>query len=262
MRLTGGFQRAINLDRTVIMNPAQAYDLHWPPLIRGRLIRRYKRFLADVRLDDGTTVTAHCPNSGSMLGCCQPGRPVYLSLHDNPARKLKYTWELIEMPTSLVGVNTLIPNRLVADAVRRGRIPELAGYTDVVAEVKIDAHTRLDAKASGNNLKDCYIEVKNCTLVEEGHAMFPDARTARGEKHLRTLDNLRRGGFRAVLFFVVQRSDAEYFTPAEHIDPAYARTLHKVAAAGVEILVYEAIPDTVGIALHRPLGLRLTPRWS
>ena len=139
--------------------------------MRGRLIQRYKRFLADVVLDDGRAVTAHCPNSGSMAGCNTPGQPVYLSQSDNPKRKLKYTWELIETPSSLVGVNTLVPNRLVARAAAAGRITELTGYARVATEVKVNTHSRLDLKLTGDGLPDCFVEIKNCTLVEKGVAL-------------------------------------------------------------------------------------------
>ncbi len=230
--------------------------LPWPPLVSGRLIRRYKRFLADVELDDGRAVTAHCPNSGSMTACCAPGQPVYLSSHDDPKRKLKFTWELIRMPTSLVGVNTLVPNRLAAKAIAAGVIPELTGYGPPRGEVKVDAHTRLDLMLRDGKRPDCYIEVKNCTLVEDGLARFPDARTVRGQKHLETLARLKADGGRAVMLFIVQRGDATVFAPADAIDPAYGRGLRQAAEAGVEILVYDVAIDLAGIALRRPLPCR------
>jgi sugar fermentation stimulation protein A len=233
--------------------------LSWPPLITGRLIRRYKRFLADVALDDGRTVTAHCPNSGSMAACSEPGRPVYLSSHDDPRRKLKFTWELIRMPDSLVGVNTLVPNRLAAKSVAAGVIPELTGYGPPRPEVKVDAHTRLDLMLAGAGRPDCYIEVKNCTLVEDGAALFPDARTARGQKHLATLSRIKAAGGRAVALFIVQRSDATVFSPADRIDPEYGHCLRQAAAAGVEILVYDVAIDLTGIGLRRPLPCILVP---
>jgi sugar fermentation stimulation protein A len=231
--------------------------LPWPPLVAGRLIRRYKRFLADVLLEDGRQVIAHCPNSGSMAACSEPGRPVYLSSHDDPKRKLKFTWELIRMPTSLVGVNTLVPNRLAVQAAAHGVIPALAGYDQVRAEVKVSDHTRLDLVLSGADRPSCYIEVKNCTLVEGGVARFPDARTVRGQKHLEELARIKANGDRAVMLFIVQRSDATVFAPADGIDPEYGRRLRQVAAAGVEILVYDVAIDLKGIALRRPLPCRL-----
>ena len=231
--------------------------LPWPPLIRGTLVKRYKRFLADVVLDDGREVVAHCPNSGSMTACNEPGRPVYLSSHDNPKRKLKFTWELIEMSSSLVGVNTLVPNRLVARAAANGAVPELAGYDRVATEVKVSAHSRLDLKLSGSGRPDCFIEVKNCTLVEDGTACFPDARTVRGQKHLGELLRLKESGARAMMFFVVQRSDAQIFTPADEIDPQYGALLRQVVSDGVEIVVYDVAINLQGIALRQALPSRL-----
>ncbi len=229
--------------------------LKWSQLVRGILVKRYKRFLADVRLDNGKLVTAHCPNTGSMLGCSEPGQPVYLSLHDNPKRKLKYTWEIIEMPTSLVGVNTLVPNRLVFQSAASGLIPELAGYQLVEREVKIGRNSRIDLRLS-NAVKDrCYVEVKNCTLVENGIALFPDAVTSRGLKHLHELESLLKSGRRCVMFYFIQRMDASVFKPADHIDPAYAKGLRWVVNRGVEILAYDVAIDLTGITLNRKIPL-------
>jgi sugar fermentation stimulation protein A len=230
----------------------------WPPLISGRLIKRYKRFRADVRLDNGQTVTAHCPNSGSMTACSEPGRRVYLSSHDNPKRKLKYTWEIIRMPDSWVGVNTLVPNRLVKSAIENGRVTDLAGYDAIRSEVKTAEGSRLDLMLQRNGNEACFVEVKNCTLVENSVAMFPDAVTQRGRKHLFELERLKRGGNRCVMFFLIQRMDAEVFKPAAHIDPAYAETLRKAhLKGGVEILVYDVYIDLEYIRLNRPIPYRL-----
>jgi len=136
-----------------------------PKLIPGILLKRYKRFMADVKLETGEVVTAHCPNSGSMQACSEPGSPVYLSYHDNPKRKLKYTWELIEMPASLVGVNTQVPNRLVAESITAGRVEELGGYENISREVRVGSNSRLDILLTGDDKDPCYVEVKNCTLV-------------------------------------------------------------------------------------------------
>jgi sugar fermentation stimulation protein A len=174
----------------------------WPELIPGTLIRRYKRFLADVRLDNGETVTAHCPNSGSMKACSQPGRPVYLSAHDNPKRKLKYTWELIHMPGSLVGVNTQVPNRLTAHAIEMGDVVELRGYDTVRREVPAGNHSRIDILLESTDRRPCYVEVKNCTLVTDSAATFPDAVTVRGQKHLLELQALVAAGCRCAMFFL------------------------------------------------------------
>ena len=231
--------------------------LGWPELIPGTLIKRYKRFLADVKLKDGTVVTAHCPNTGSMKGCSEPGRPVYLSFHDNPKRKLKYTWELIEMPTSLVGVNTLVPNRLVFESVKAGGVPELAGYEAVEREIKINDHTRLDLLLTGANGQRCYGEIKNCTLVNDGVASFPDAVTARGLKHITELEALVDSGHRGVMFYFIQRMDARVFKPADHIDPEYGKGLRRAVLGGVEILVYDVSIDLKGIKLNRKIPCQL-----
>lgn len=238
-------------------NQFEDQGLLWPKLFRGHLVKRYKRFLADVILDNGETVTAHCSNSGRMTGCNQPGQPVYLSYHDNPKRKLKYTWELIEMPDSLVGVNTLVPNRLVAKAMEAGQVAELAAYDQVATEVRVNRHSRLDIKLAGQGLPDAYVEIKNCTLVEEGCARFPDAPTTRGQKHLNELAKLKAEGARAVIFFLVQRTDADRFSPADDIDPEYGRILRKVAGMGVEIIAYDVEITTRGIRLRKALPCEL-----
>lgn len=231
--------------------------LRWPELTEGTLIRRYKRFLADVRLDGGLTVTAHCPNSGSMMGCSEPGRPVFLSRHDNPSRKNPYTWEMIRMPGSLVGVNTQVPNRLTAASVRAGLIPELAGYDTVKSEVGYGVNSRIDLLLTGGG-EACFVEIKNCTLVEGGgRALFPDAVTARGLKHLGELQAEVRRGNHAVMFFLVQRMDAMVFSPAAHIDPAYAVELRKAAGNGVRILCYDTEIDLRSIRLRGPVAVEL-----
>jgi sugar fermentation stimulation protein A len=227
--------------------------LRWPQLYRGRLIQRYKRFLADVSLDSGQIVTAHCTNSGRMTGCNQPGQPVYLSFHDNPKRKLKYTWEMIEMPTSLVGVNTLVPNRLVAKALENGQVPELAAYDTVAREVRVSKGSRLDLKLTGPGLPDAFVEIKNCTLVDNGCARFPDAPTTRGQKHLQELARLKADGARAVIFFLIQRTDAQRFGPADEIDPDYGSILREVVERGVEAIAYDVAISTQGIGLRRAL---------
>ena len=231
--------------------------LPWPPLIRGRLVKRYKRFLADVILDSGRTVTAHCPNTGSMTGCCEAGRPVYLSRHDDPRRKLKYTWQLIDMPASLVGVNTLVPNRLVAASVRNRRLPELRQYSDIRTEVTVGGGSRIDLQLTDPKGGCCYVEIKNCTLVENGRALFPDAVTTRGRRHLQELETLVGAGRRGVIFYFVQRMDARCFRPADHIDAAYGEALRRAAANGVEILAYDVAVDLAGIRLRRRLPCEL-----
>lgn len=232
---------------------ATSRGLPWPPLVEGTLLRRYQRFLADVALKNGATVTAHCPNTGSMKDCCTPGRPVFLSVHDNPKRKLKYTWELIRMPDSLVGVNTLMPNRLVKHAVQTGQIEELKGYAHVQSEVKIGAHTRVDLMLQDEDRSRCHVEIKNCTMVENRVARFPDAVTARGLKHLHALADQVAAGHRSVMLYVVQRMDADAFRPADAIDPAYGHALRQAVQKGLEALVYDVHMDLREIRLNRRL---------
>lgn len=212
-----------------------------PPLTRGRLIKRYKRFLADIELETGEKVTAHCPNSGSMKGCAIPGSLVWLSFSDNPRRKYKYTWELIKVPQTLIGVNTMVPNRLVKQCVENNLITELSGYDRVQSEVKTSLHTRLDLLLENEDKEKCYVEIKNCTLVENGVAMFPDAVTTRGQKHLDELEHLVSCGHRGVIFFLIQRMDAKVFQPAGRIDKVYAEKLKKVVKNGVEIVVRDTL---------------------
>ena len=229
----------------------------WPELIPGILVKRYKRFLADVEIKEGKVVTAHCPNTGSMQGCSEPGRPVYLSHHDNPKRKLNYTWELIEMPTSLVGINTLIPNRLVFASIKAGLIPELSGYEIAKREVNIGRHSRIDLLLTNGDYERCYIEIKNCTLVKDGIAFFPDAVTSRGLKHITELEALVDAGYRCVMFYFIQRMDAKVFKPADQIDADYGEGLRRGAKHGIEVLAYDVDLDLRGIALNRRLPFEL-----
>lgn len=220
------------------------------------MIRRYKRFLADVLLDDGTELTIHCPNSGSMRSCSEPGSRVCFSRSDNPKRKYPHTLEMVRTDGGWVGVNTSITNVLVAEALSSGSIAELAGFDSLQREVKTSDGSRLDillTKDGGNT----YIEVKNCSLVENGFAMFPDAVTARGTKHLNELSRLVAQGHRGVIFFLVQRTDADQFTPAAAIDPLYAETLARVRDEGVMILAYQAevTPEAIEVTGSMPVVL-------
>lgn len=226
------------------------------PLYPGILLRRYQRFLADVRLDDGACVTAHCPNSGSMKGCAAPGDRVLLSMSANPRRKLAYTWELVEVNGLWAGINTGLPNRLVAEAVAAGRIPELAGYDSIRPEVRYGENGRIDILLSGP-AGLCYVEVKNVTMVEGGRALFPDAATLRGQKHLKELMREVREGNRGVIFFVVQRADADALAPANGIDPEYGRLLRLAVKGGVEALAWQARVGPEEIFLDRPLPVCL-----
>lgn len=227
----------------------------WPELFKGILIRRYKRFMADIELEDGQLITAHCPNSGSMKQCSDPGRTVYVSESFNPNRKLKYTWELIDMPNSLVGVNTIIPNILVTAAIKSSLIPQLSGYDLLRTEVKYNDNSRIDIllEYKNNNNKQCFVEIKNCSMVENEIAMFPDAVTSRGLKHMKALTEQVRSGHRAVVFFLVQRMDAKIFRPADHIDPSYGDALRYAIKSGVEIIVCDVKITLKDISLSTQL---------
>ncbi len=225
-------------------------------LIRGTLVQRYKRFLADVRLPTGEIVTAHCTNTGSMLGCKEPGSAVYVSLSPNKGRKLAYTWEMIQIRKAWVGINTLHPNRLVAEAIEAGTLRELLGYEVIRREVKVSAHSRLDLCLEGNN-RCCYVEVKNVTLSFDGAAAFPDSVSERATKHLKELIRLKRQGHRAAIVFVIQRGDCGYFRPADEIDPEYGRWLRRAVKAGVEALPYGATVTPKGIVLTDRIEVRL-----
>ena len=227
------------------------------PLIRGALIRRYKRFLADAELDTGEMVTAHCANSGSMMGLTEPGAEVWLSPARNPDRKLRYSWEMIRIGDGLVGVHTGHPNRIVEEAVRDGRIAELTGYDDIRREVRYGKNSRIDLLLEGNGRPACYVEIKSVTLRRDGRAEFPDAVTARGTKHLGELAGVVAQAGRAVMLYLVQREDCEKFAVAADIDPAYAEALAAARAAGVEALCHACRLTTDAIELDRALPLDL-----
>lgn len=211
------------------------------PLIPGTLIRRYKRFLADVRLEDGSVVTAHCPNSGSMKGYKNEGLRVWLEANDNPKRKLRYTWELVETDSGdTVMVHAARANALTVEAIENGTVSELQGYDMLRTEVKYGAqNSRIDILLETGGTR-CYVEVKSVTLREGDVVMFPDAVTTRGQKHLEELMEMKKQGHRAVLFFAVLREGGRCFKPAAHIDPAYAALLEHARASGVEVLIYRA----------------------
>ncbi len=211
-----------------------------PPIRQtGTLIKRYKRFLADIALTDGTELTVHCPNSGAMRGCSAPGSPVILSKSDNPKRKYAWTLEMVEENGIWIGVNTGMTNKLVHEALQKGVIDVFGPITSIQPEIKVSDKSRLDflLQTEGGPV---YVEVKNCSLVEEDKAMFPDAVTARGTKHLHELARLLDQKTRAAVLFCVQRSDGRCFAPARHIDPVYAETLDEVQKQGVEVLAYRA----------------------
>ncbi len=228
------------------------------PLIVGTLVKRYKRFLADVELGNGDIVTAHCANTGSMLSVSGPGSTVWLSPANNPKRRLRFTWELIDTGSSLVGINTSIANRLVEEAVEQGNIAELSGYDRIRREVRYGKNSRIDLLLDGRCLPTCYIEVKNVTMKRRGRsetmAEFPDAITARGLKHLAELSRMAEQGYRAVMFYLVQRDDCDRFSIAADIDGNYAEGLKKAISAGVETLCYGCNMSVDEIRLAGPLS--------
>jgi len=221
------------------------------PLIPGKLIKRYKRFLADIELEDSSVVVAHCTNSGSMISCIEEGARVYLSPAKDPKRKTRFTWEMIEIDNSWVGINTSIPNQLVFEAVRDQKIPQLTGYTFVKREVKFE-DSRFDVYAE-NEQERCFIEVKNVSMKVGDAALFPDSVTTRGRKHLETLIRVKQQGIRAVMVYVIQRMDVNAFGPAQHIDPDYADALEKAKNAGVEVIALQAKVSPEGIQLTKEL---------
>jgi sugar fermentation stimulation protein A len=227
------------------------------PLARGVLVRRYKRFFADVTLEDGGEITAHCPNPGAMLGLNTPGLPCWVSRSDDPKRKLAHTLELVEVDGALVGVNTMHPNRIAAEAIAEGLIPELAGYDLIRREVKYGENSRVDLVLEADGRPPCFVEVKNCHLLRGGRlAEFPDSVTTRGLKHLGDLGREAAAGSRAVMLFVIQRTDCEAFEAAADIDAAYAAGLTAAAQAGVEVLCYDCDISPTGVRLNRRLPWR------
>ncbi|HJV89040.1 MAG TPA: DNA/RNA nuclease SfsA [Holophagaceae bacterium] len=227
-------------------------------LIEGRILNRYKRFLADVTLADGSVVTAHTTNTGSMKTCWEPGDRVLLEPAANPDRKLKWTWLACERPGGWVGVETGMPNRVVAEAARQDRIPGLTGLREVKAEVKYGSErSRIDVFARDGQGREVYIEVKNTTLLEGSWATFPDAVTERGTKHLRELQGMVAQGHVAAIAFFVHRTDVDRFDSARAVDPVYAETLDRAAAAGVLVL-----PLKVRMAARRTPGGAWSLAWD
>ncbi|MFC0011728.1 DNA/RNA nuclease SfsA [Devosia nitrariae] len=226
------------------------------PMQRGTLVARYKRFLADVRLDSGEEIVAHCANPGAMLGLKDPGLPVWVSPSANPARKLAWNLELVELPTGLVGINTAHPNRIVAEAVASGAIPELAAYESCRPEVKYGERSRVDFLLTCEGLPDLYLEVKNVHFSREpGLAEFPDSPTERGARHLAELSAMVAAGHRAVMLYLVQRTDCSRFGLAGDLDPRYAAAFALAKAAGVEALCYDCALSTETITLRQALPI-------
>ena len=210
-----------------------------PPLIQGTLVKRYKRFLADVQLPDGTEVTAHCPNPGSMKTCAEPGWSVHITEATNPKRKLKWTLEIVEADGNPILVNTARPNRIVCEGILANQIKELTGYSDLRTEVKYGENSRIDILLTEPGRPPCYVEVKNVTMAaEDGVAAFPDSVSKRAAKHMEELSRMVKAGHRAVVFFLVSRAGCKTMRPAHEIDPNYAKALREAHTLGVEILAY------------------------
>ena len=226
-----------------------------PPLLPGLLVRRYKRFLADVDID-GAVETVHCPNPGAMLGLDSPGSRVFVSRSDNPKRKLQKTLEIVEADNTLVGINTGHPNRLAEEAIAADVIPDLAGYETLRREVRYGENSRIDLLLSEGSGPNCYVEIKNVHLSrQKGLMEFPDSRTKRGEKHLRELSAQVAAGRRAVMLYVIQRGDGERFRLARDIDPAYGEAFDAARVAGVEMLAWACSVGETEIRLQNPLPI-------
>lgn len=223
------------------------------PRQSGILVKRYKRFLADIQLTDRSIITVHCPNSGSMQGCSTPGSEVIISRSPNPNRKYAWTLEMVRGNTCWIGVNTSLTNKLVEEGFNNGIIDDFGEVESVQSEVKVSSSSRLDFLVKAK-VKETYVEVKNCSLAKDGVALFPDAVTKRGTKHLLELDRLRQNGVGAAVLFCIQRSDVEGFMPAGSIDPEYAETLSRVSQNGVIVLAYgaEVKPDNIIISRKIP----------
>lgn len=227
------------------------------PLVSGRLVKRYKRFLADVVLDDtGEEITAHCANPGSMLGLNAPGSRVWLSRSDNPARKLKFSWELVEADGALVGINTAHPNGLVEEALQAGRIEALGGFCELKREVKYGKNSRIDILLTGTDGAKTYVEVKNVHLMRDGGlAEFPDSVTARGAKHLVEMGDMVAEGHRAAMVYLVQRPDCDVLKLARDIDPAYGEAFDTARGRGVEIHAIGCSISPEEIIADRPVRI-------
>ncbi|WP_075215708.1 DNA/RNA nuclease SfsA [Mongoliimonas terrestris] len=226
------------------------------PLVPARLVKRYKRFLADVILEDGSETTAHCANPGAMTGLALPGSPVWLSLSDDPKRKLRYSWEIVEADGGFVGINTAHPNGLVGEAVAGGVMAELVGYARMRREVKYGKNSRIDILLEDDARPHAYVEVKNVHLMRSpGVAEFPDSVTARGAKHLMELADMVEAGHRAVMVYLVQRTDCAVLRIAEDIDPAYAAAFRIARARGVEAIAYACRVAPTEIRADRPIPI-------
>ena len=225
------------------------------PLVKGTLIQRYKRFLADVELERGAVVIAHCVNTGSMSGCKEPGSTVYLSRANNPKRKLKFTWEIIEVGGATIGINTSLANRIAENAIQNQKVEELTGYDALRREVKYGESSRIDIFLEDPVKGTCFVEVKNVHLKRDTGAEFPDSVTARGTKHLFELSSMVDQGHRAVMLYLVQRQDCIDFRIASDIDPKYHNAFETALDIGVEALCYTCQLQPSGIEIDRSLRI-------
>ena len=229
-----------------------------PSLLSGRFVRRYKRFFADIMLDDGREIIAHCANSGAMLGLLIPGTPVWVSgVPEDSKRQLRYTWELVDIDGSIIGVNTQMPNRLVEKALQHKRILELADYPIYRREVKYGTNSRIDFLLTNDQGNICYLEVKQVHMRVGDVALFPDCVTTRGTKHLQELIKVRQEGLRAVMLYVLQRQDCKSFALAVDIDPIYAKTAQQAQKEGVEFLAYACALTPDGIEIVNPVEVSI-----
>ena len=230
------------------------------PILEGTLLRRYKRFLADIELADGTTLTAHCPNPGRMIGCSEPGSRVILRDSQDKKRKLQYTLQNVEDSGVWINVDTGLPNAVTEEAILAGQIPELTGYTSLRREVRYGESSRIDVLLEDEQRGRCYVEVKSATMAQDGVALFPDAVTARGLKHLEELARVVEAGDRGVIFFFVSRTDTTRFAPADEIDPEYGAKLREVTQRGVEALAYTSKVEPTSLEVLNSIPVDLETR--
>lgn len=239
------------------------------PIVRGKILKRYKRFLADVELYEdfneykkGEVITAHTANTGSMKTCWEPNWDIAMSFHDNPKRKLKFSLEMTHNGNTWIGINTGLPNKISVEAIKDGTIKELQGYEGIKPEIKI-GQSRIDillydGKSHKETTRKCFVEVKNVTMLgEDDAAIFPDSVSERGQKHLRELMEIKANGDRACMLYIIQREDIKYFSPAEDIDPEYARLLREAHKKGVEVLAYMCSVTPEGVNVKKPIEIRL-----
>ena len=225
------------------------------PLLPGRLIQRYKRFLADVELDDGRSITAHCANPGAMTGMAEPSMWVWVEPNDDPKKKLKFAWKVVEVAGGLAGVDTGLPNKVVEEALRAGAIPAFSGYNDIRREVKYGAGSRIDFLLTGAGRPDCYLEVKCVTLRRGDMAEFPDTKTVRGAKHMHELVDMAQAGARAATLYLAHRADCAGMRIAADLDPAYAAAYAYACAAGMETHAFAADVTLTGVTLGAQMTL-------